>query len=127
MEARFARKKRTSWTGENVHLTETGDADAPHLMVEVTTTTATLPDGAVVGDGHEPLEKHDLFPGQHLVDTGDVAAKILARSASTALTSISLGRSCPMYPGKRANKKASITDMFRWIDKGAESAARRVR
>jgi transposase len=80
VEARFARKKSTSWSGYKVHLTETCDADAPHLIVEVMTTTATLPDGEVVGDLHEHLEKQDLLPGQHLVDTGYVDAKILAES-----------------------------------------------
>ncbi len=63
-----------------MHLTETCDADAPHLIVEVMTTTATLPDGEVVGDLHEHLEKPDLLPGQHLVDTGSVDARILAES-----------------------------------------------
>lgn len=80
VEARFARKKSTSWTGYKVHLTETCDADVPHLIVEVMTTTATLPDGEVVGDLHEHLEQQDLLPGQHLVDTGYVDAKILAES-----------------------------------------------
>jgi transposase len=50
--------------GTRVHLTETCDTDAPHLIVEVMTTTATLPDGEVVGDLHEHLEKQDLLPGQ---------------------------------------------------------------
>jgi transposase len=80
VEARFARKKSTSWTGYKVHLTETCDADTPHLIVEVMTTTATLPDGEVVGDVHEHLEKQDLLPGQHLVDTGYIDAKLLAES-----------------------------------------------
>lgn len=44
------------------------------------TTTATLPDGEVVGDVHEHLEKQDLLPGQHLVDSGYIDAKLLAES-----------------------------------------------
>lgn len=80
MEARYSRKKSTAWTGYKVHVTETCDEDAPHLIVEVMTTTATLPDGEVVGDMHEQLAKQDLLPEQHLVDTGYIDAKILAES-----------------------------------------------
>lgn len=97
VKARFARKESIGWTGYKVHHTEACDADAPHLIIEVMTTTATLPDGEVVGDLHEHMEKQDLLPGQHLVDTGYVDAKPRSwPKASIAITWISLGQSCPI-------------------------------
>jgi hypothetical protein len=63
-----------------VHFTETCEADAPHLIVEVLTAAATTPDGQVVGDLHEQLAEHDLLPKQHLVDMGYVDAEVLAQS-----------------------------------------------
>ena len=37
-EARYARKETTTWVGYNVHLTETCDDGAPHLITHVETT-----------------------------------------------------------------------------------------
>jgi transposase len=80
VDARFSRKRSTSWNGYKVHLTETCDTDVPHLIVEVLTTASTTPDGEVMGTLHEHLESQDLLPDQHLVDTGYVDAAILAES-----------------------------------------------
>jgi transposase len=80
LEARFSRKKSTSWNGYKVHLTETCDTEAPHLIVEVRTTAATTPDGEVIAGLHEHLESQNLLPDQHLVDSGYVDAHILADS-----------------------------------------------
>jgi transposase len=77
-EARYGTKRETSWTGYKVHLTETCDPDAPHLVTDVQTTAATTPDDAVTGDIHTALAARDLLPRLHLVDAGYVAARHLA-------------------------------------------------
>ena len=82
VEARYSRKKSTSWTGYKVHFTETCDSDAPHLIVEVTSTVATLADGEIVDELHEQLACQQLLPHEHLMDAGYVDAEILARSQS---------------------------------------------
>jgi len=61
-----------------VHFTEGCDADQPHLILEVTTTPATTPDGDVMEDLHERLAEKKVLPSQHLVDKGSVDAEILA-------------------------------------------------
>jgi transposase len=61
-------------------LTETCDADHPHLIVEVTTTSATTPDGDVIEALHERLAEKQVLPSQHLVDSGYVDAEMLAKS-----------------------------------------------
>jgi transposase len=63
-----------------VHFTEGCDADQPHLILEVTTTPATTPDGDVMEDLHERLAEKKVLPSQHLVDKGYVDAEILAHS-----------------------------------------------
>jgi transposase len=80
VEARYSRKKSTAWTGYKVHLTETCDADAPHLIVEVTTTSATAADGEIIAGLHEQLACQQLLPDQHLMDMGYVDAEALAES-----------------------------------------------
>ena len=83
IEARYSRKKSTTWNGYKVHFTETCDADAPHLIVEVTSTAATMPDGDIVGELHERLAKEQLLPHEHFMDAGYVDAEVLAQSQSS--------------------------------------------
>jgi transposase len=79
-EARFGTKRETSWTGYKVHLTETCDADSPHLLVAVQTTPATTPDHRLVAPIHTALAAADLLPAEHLVDAGYVDADNLLTS-----------------------------------------------
>ena len=80
VEARYSRKKSTAWTGYKVHFTETCEADTPHLIVEVTPTSATTADGDIVGELHTRLDEQQLLPDQHLMDMGYVDAEVLAES-----------------------------------------------
>jgi transposase len=73
-EARYGTKRETSWTGYKVHLTETCDADAPHLITDVQTTVATTADNTVTTTIHAALAATDLLPREHLVDAGYVDA-----------------------------------------------------
>lgn len=79
-EARFATKRQTSWTGYKVHLSETCDAELPHLITNVETTAATTNDVCVTDTIHTHLAARDLLPAEHLLDTGYVAADILVTS-----------------------------------------------
>lgn len=64
----------------SVHFTETCEANEPHLIVEVTTTAATTPDGEVLDELHASLAEREVLPGQHLVDMGYIDADVLAES-----------------------------------------------
>jgi len=79
-EARYSRKREFTWTGYKVHLTETCEADAPHLITHVETTEATLPDGSVVDTIHADLAQCQLLPDEHLVDTAYVTSANLVSS-----------------------------------------------
>ncbi len=80
VEARYIRKKSTAWTGYKVHFTETCEADTPHLIVEVTPSSATMADGDIVEDLHTRLDEQQMLPDQHLMDMGYVDAEVLAES-----------------------------------------------
>jgi transposase len=73
-EARYGTKRDSSWTGYKVHLTETCDGDGPHLITDVQTTAATVPDHRVTATIHTALAAADLLPREHLVDAGYVDA-----------------------------------------------------
>lgn len=66
VEARFATKRQTSWTGYKVHLTETCDDDTPHLITNVKTTAATTNDVEVTETIHAHLADRDLLPAEQL-------------------------------------------------------------
>jgi len=79
-EARYGKKRETRWTGYKVHLTETCEEDAPHLITHVATTAAATTDEAVTETIHADLQQTDLTPRQHLLDTGYITAPILVSS-----------------------------------------------
>jgi transposase len=79
-EARYGKKRSTSWVGYKVHLTETCEDEAPHLIVHVATTPAPVADGEVTPAIHQALRGADLLPGKHLADTAYVDAELLVAS-----------------------------------------------
>jgi len=48
IDARYSTKREVHWVGYKAHLTETCEADRPHLIVNVATTPATTPDDNMI-------------------------------------------------------------------------------
>src|SRR4051794_6658778 len=69
-DARYAKKRDTSWIGYKVHLTETCEADRPNLITDVQTTAAGTPDGAGAGPAQRALPPRGLAPGNPGGDAG---------------------------------------------------------
>ncbi len=74
------RNSYVNWIGYKVHLTETCDPDAPHLITDVTTNSATTLDVAMTPSIQQSLADHDRLPSTHLMDAGYVDAEHLVRS-----------------------------------------------
>jgi transposase len=79
-DARYGNKRSTTWTGYKVHLTETSDADAPHLITHVETTSAPVSDIDMTAPIHQALADKGLLPAAHLADAGYVDADLLISS-----------------------------------------------
>ncbi len=77
-EARGSVKRDTFWDGFKVHLTETCEPGTVHLVTDVTTTAATVPDDRMAAVVHAGLARRDLLPDEHWVDTGYANAQTLA-------------------------------------------------
>jgi transposase len=75
-EARYSRKRSTSWVGYKVHVTETCDSDTPNLITHVDTTVATTADDEIVPTIHENLQDKALLPATHLADGGYMSATL---------------------------------------------------
>ena len=73
-EAHYSQKRTQEWVGYKAHLTETCDDDTPHLIVNVETTAATVPDHVMTNTIHRHLAQRDLLPSTHLLDAGYVDA-----------------------------------------------------
>jgi transposase len=79
-EARHSTRHSLKWTGYKVHLTETCEPDQVHLITNVHTTVATEQDVSCTAPIHDSLQRRDLLPGRHLVDTGYVDSELLVAS-----------------------------------------------
>jgi transposase len=79
-EVHYAKKRSTSWIGYKVHLTETCDEGAPHLITHVETTSAPMADSDALAPIHRALAGKRLLPKVHLVDTGYTSADLLVSS-----------------------------------------------
>jgi transposase len=67
-ESHFATKRTNGWRGYKVHFTEVCDDDSPHLITNVLTTSAVIPDTSVGKEIHDSLKNKKLLPNTHLVD-----------------------------------------------------------
>ena len=63
-------------------MSETCEPDSVHLITNVETTTATIADGDVTESIHTSLDRQNLLPNQHIVDTGYLDAELLVASQS---------------------------------------------
>ena len=79
-EARHSSKRSVEWVGYKVHLTETCDAETPHLITNVETTPAASPDDTMLSIVHTSLAALDRLPAEHLVDKGYTDSHVLVDS-----------------------------------------------
>src|SRR5438270_13071790 len=64
-EARYRHTCDTQWTGYMVHVSETGEPTAPHLLTQVYTTTAAVHEAQCTAPIHQALSTKDLAPREH--------------------------------------------------------------
>jgi transposase len=79
-DARYGVKRQTGWTGYKVHLTETCESDAPHLITYVATTDATVGDSDLIPVIHDGLAERGLLPDEHVVDSGYTGAALVVQA-----------------------------------------------
>jgi transposase len=80
VEARYRHKRDTAWTGYMVHVSETCEPTAPHLLTHVHTTPATGHEAQCTEPIQQALVDKDIPPDEHLVDAASIAAELLVSS-----------------------------------------------
>jgi len=99
LDARYAEKHGTGWTGYKYHATETvsdpagddpdtGRPAVPNLITDVQTTHAAVPDVVMTEPVHDSLQAAGLLPGEHAVDSGYVSADLLVSARRRGITLI---------------------------------------
>jgi len=80
VEARYRHKRDTQWTGYMVHVSETCEPTAPHLLTHVHTTPATVHEAQCTTPIQQALIDKDVPPRDHLVDAAYISAELLVKS-----------------------------------------------
>ena len=81
VESRYCTKRSTEWVGYKVHLSETCEDNAVHIITNVETSTAVEQDVSVTERIHVALKAKDLLPSEHLLDTGYIDAELLVNAS----------------------------------------------
>src|SRR5499433_2098330 len=79
-DARYRHKRDTSWTGYMVHVSETCEPTAPHLLTHVHTTAATVHEAQCTTPIQQALIDKELPPREHFVDAAYISAELLVSS-----------------------------------------------
>src|SRR5919204_6164009 len=79
-DARYRHKRDTQWTGYMVHVSETCEPTAPHLLTHVHTTAATVHEAQCTEPIQQALVEKALPPGEHFVDAAYISAALLVES-----------------------------------------------
>ena len=79
-DARYRHKRDTSWTGYMVHVSETCEPTAPHLLTHVHTTPATVHEAQCTTPIQQALLDKELPPREHFVDAAYISADLLVHS-----------------------------------------------
>lgn len=82
LEVRYSEKGATHWEGYKVHFTESCDDGLPHLITQVTTEAAPVPDCNSTATIQADLAAKGRLPSQHIVDGGYTSADHYADSQS---------------------------------------------
>jgi len=80
VEARYRHKRDTAWTGYMVHVSETCEPIAPHLLTHVHTTPATVHEAQCTAPIQQALIDKDVPPQEHLVDAAYISSELLVHS-----------------------------------------------
>src|SRR5215831_15379737 len=79
-DARYRHKRDTAWTGYMVHVSETCEPTAPHLLTHVHTTAATVHEAQCTTPIQQALIDKELPPREHFVDAAYISAELLVSS-----------------------------------------------
>ena len=106
-----------------VHVSETCEPTAPHLLTHVHTTTAAVHEAQCTAPIHQALGAKDLPPSEHLVDAAYIDAELLVSRQRHGITL--RGPARPNPTGKPKSQGHTRWPISRWIGNTGRSTVRR--
>lgn len=85
-QARYGTKRAQVWLGYKVQVTETCDADQPHLIVDLEPTSALENDSPQLPEIQARLKAQGTLPGEQYVDQGYMSGQHLVNSAKQGIS-----------------------------------------
>jgi transposase len=82
VEARWSKKGSSSWVGDKLQVSETDDADMPHLITDIALTSSVEGDTTALAAIAERQAARDLLPAERYVDQAYVSGAMLEASAA---------------------------------------------
>jgi transposase len=79
-DARYGKKRSTTWLGYKAHFTETCEEDQPVLITDVQTSPPLAVDSETLPAIQDALKRRDLLPETQITDTGYVDGATLVSS-----------------------------------------------
>jgi hypothetical protein len=123
-EMHYSTKRQLEWSGYKVHITETCDDDAAHVITHVKTCPAMEQDMTSTAEIHERLAAKELLPDEHFVDSAYIDAALLVDSRRDHDVSLE-GPACRV--GNPARGKATTCPGSRSTGSASGSPALRAR
>ena len=107
-------KRTTVWDGYKVHFTETCGADAPHLVVFVATTAASVDDATMTEPVHQGLARRGMTLAEHYVDCGYTSAKLILQARADGIDLIGPVKQAGGHQAHSANGYAATDFHIDW-------------
>jgi len=89
-DARFGVKRGKGWVGYKVQVTETCDAETPHLITDLDPTSALENDAPQLPQIQERLEERQALPGEQQTDQGYISGQNLVESAKRGINLVGI-------------------------------------
>ena len=120
IEARWSKKGRATWVGDKLQVTETDDADRPHLITDIALTSSVEGDTTALADIQARQVARDALPSERYVDQAYVSGATLEASAQRGEDLI--GPASTADPSPQARMADGLTQAHFQIDLDARVA-----
>jgi transposase len=119
-EARWSKKGTQTWVGDKLQVSETDDADQPHLITDIALTSSVEADTTALAAIAERQAARDVLPSERFVDQGYVSGATLEAAAQRGEDLI--GPASTADPSPQARLADGITQDHFQLDLAARVA-----
>jgi len=120
-EARWSKKGQSSWVGDKLQVSETDDAELPHLITDIALTSSVTGDTTALADIQARQAARDVLPAERYVDQAYVSGATLEASAQCGEDLI--GPASSADPSPQARMADGLTQAHFQIDLAARVAS----